>query len=42
MSLNIFTQGERLLASSPPGALWVPAVLLAMVAALVLFQQRRR
>jgi len=39
--VDILTYGERLLASSPPGAFWVPAVLLAVVAALVLLQQRR-
>lgn len=40
--MELFNQADRFLASSPPGALWVPAVLLFVVVALVFLQQRGR
>lgn len=40
--MGIFSQGERLLASLPDGSIWVPAVLIAVVAAWALLQQRGR
>lgn len=40
--MELFNQADRFLASSPPGGLWVPAVLLLVVVALAFLQQRGR